>query len=341
MKQLQTGRRLRLTAIIAVLAMMVALVAACQPTVTTAKPVSTTPAGAAATTTAADAKTTTPAAGLSGRIVIDGSSTVFPIAEAVAEEYSTNNPQVQIPVGFAGTGGGFKKFAAGETDISNASRPIKDTEKAELDKNKIEFIEIRLAYDGISVVVNKANYWASDITVEELNKIWKLDSTVKKWKDVRAEWPDEEIKLYAPGTDSGTFDYFTEVINKKAMESRKDFTPSEDDNVLVKGIEGDKYAMGYFGFAYYVENKDQLKVLHVDNGKGAIEPTMDTIKDGTYAPLSRPVFMYVKKSSLERPEVKAFLKFYLTEGVKLIPQVGYIPLEDKEYTDGLNKLGLN
>ncbi|MFZ5645724.1 MAG: PstS family phosphate ABC transporter substrate-binding protein [Bacillota bacterium] len=276
--------------------------------------------------------------GLNGTIKIDGSSTVFPISEAVAEEFKKANPGVNITVGISGTGGGFKKFAAGETDISDASRPIKDNEKQKALENKIEYIEIPVAYDGLSVVINKENTWVDKLTTEELKKIWEPGSTVKKWNQVRPDWPDIEIKLYGPGTDSGTFDYFTEAINGKEKASRSDYTPSEDDNVLVQGVAGDKGALGYFGFAYYIENKDKLKIVPIDAGKGAIAPEEKTINDGTYKPLSRPIFIYVSKASLQRPEVKEFIKYYLTEGPKLIPQVGYISLPDNMYKESLAKI---
>lgn len=268
---------------------------------------------------------------LSGVVKIDGSSTVGPISEAVAEEFMASHPDVRVTVGISGTGGGFKKFTTGETDISDASRPIKDEEKAVAEKNGIEYIEIPVAYDGIAVVVNNANDWATDITVDELKKIWEPGSKVKTWKDVRPEWPDEKIVLYGPGTDSGTFDYFTDEINGEEGASRTDYTASEDDNVLVQGVAGDKGALGYFGHAYYAKNMGKIKALSV-NG---VEPTDETIEDGSYSPLSRPIFIYVSKKSLERPEVKEFVKFYLTEGVSLIPEVGYISLGDADYKKSL------
>lgn len=272
---------------------------------------------------------------LSGTIKIDGSSTVGPISEAVAEEFMAQHPDVKVTVGISGTGGGFKKFTVGETDISDASRPIKDEEKASAEQNSIEYVEIPVAYDGISVVVNNANDWAKSITVDELKKIWEPNSKITNWNQVRSDWPDEKLVLYGPGTDSGTFDYFTDEINGEEGESRTDYTASEDDNVLVQGVAGDKGSLGYFGFAYYKENTDKIKALSVDGGSGAVEPSMETIKDGSYAPLSRPIFIYVSKKSLERPEVKEFVKFYLTEGVSLIPEVGYIPFEDDKYEASL------
>ncbi|WP_038602598.1 PstS family phosphate ABC transporter substrate-binding protein [Peptoclostridium acidaminophilum] len=274
-------------------------------------------------------------AGLTGEIKIDGSSTVFPITEAVAEEFLAQNPDVKIPVGVSGTGGGFKKFTAKEIDINDASRPIKDEEKQLAEQNGIEYAEIKVAYDGLSVVVNPENTWVDSLTVDELKKIWAPDSTVKTWKDVRPEWPAEAIKFYAPGTDSGTFDYFTEEINGESGAMRADITPSEDDNVLVQGISGDKNAIGFFGFAYYEENADKLKVVKIDNGSGPIEPKFDTIKSGDYAPLSRPLFLYVNKESLTRPEVKSFLQFYIENAGTLAAEVGYVALPDEDYTAGL------
>jgi phosphate transport system substrate-binding protein len=264
---------------------------------------------------------------LSGKITIDGSSTVYPISAAVAEEFNKVQPDVEVTVALAGTGGGMKKLVAGEIDICNASRKIKDKEIEEAKKNGIEYTEFMIAYDGISVVVNKNNDWVSDITTEELNKIWDEKSTVKTWKDVNDKWPNETIKLYGPGTDSGTFEYFTEEVNKKSKSMRKDFTPSEDDNVLVKGIEGDKNSLGYFGFAYYMENKDKLKALKV-NG---VEPGFDTIKNGTYKPLSRPLFIYVNNKSMINEQVKEFVKYFLTEGTKVVKSVGYVELDNEKY----------
>lgn len=275
---------------------------------------------------------------LSGTIKIDGSSTVAPISEAVAEEFMAANPGVQVTVGTSGTGGGFKKFSVGEIDISDASRHIKDEEKEAAENNDIEYIEIPIAYDGISIVVNHDNDWAKSMTVEELNKIWAPDSKVKTWKDVRADWPDEKLVLYGPGTDSGTFDYFTDAINGEEGASRTDYTASEDDNVLVQGVAGDKGSLGYFGYAYYVENTSKIKALGIDGGNGVVEPSDSTIKDGTYKPLARQLFIYVNKKALERPEVKEFLKFFFTEGKALVAEVGYVPLNDEEYEANLKFL---
>lgn len=286
--------------------------------------------------TATSGKTET--AGLSGEVKIDGSSTVYPITEAVAEEFTAANPNVRVPVGVSGTGGGFKKFIAGETDINDASRAIKDKEAADAKAAGIEYTQFDIAYDGLSVLVNPQNTWVDSLTVEELKKIWEPNSQVKTWKDVRPEWPAEPIKFYAPGTDSGTFDYFTEAINGESGAIRQDFTASEDDNILVQGIAGDKDAIGFFGFAYYEENKDKLKIVKIDGGKGPIEPSMETIKDGSYAPLSRPLFLYVKNESLNKPEVNAFVKYYIENAKEMAPAVGYIALPDEKYQADLEKL---
>lgn len=269
----------------------------------------------------------------SGAITIDGSSTVYPITEAVAEEYRSEASQVKVTVGVSGTGGGFKKFSRGETDINDASRPIKEAEAATCRENNIDYVELTVAFDGLAVLVNKENTWVNDITVEELKKIWEpsAQGKITRWNQIRKEWPDEEFRLYGPGVASGTYDYFTEVIVGKSGESRGDFTASEDDNVLVQGIEGDKNALGFFGLAYYEENKERLKLVGVNAGKGVITPTVATVKDGTYSPLSRPVFIYVSKKAAARPEVKSFVEFYITSAAELVQDVGYIPLPDEQY----------
>ena len=266
---------------------------------------------------------------MKGSIKIDGSSTVYPITEAVAEEFGEVAPRVRVTVGISGTGGGFKRFTVSETDISDASRPIK---KKELDKaieNEVDFIEIPVAYDGLSIVVNKANYWVDNLTIDELKKVFLESSTAAKtWKDVRSTWPAVPIKIYAPGTDSGTFDYFREVVAGKTGSIRSDMSVSEDDNVLVRGVSGDEGAIGFFGCAYYFENKDKLKVAPIVNPKTgkAVTPSSKTIEGGSYAPFSRPLFIYVSKKSAARPEVKAFVDFYLTEGPDLAEEVGYVRL---------------
>lgn len=275
--------------------------------------------------------------GLSGTVKIDGSSTVYPISQAVAEEFMLANPRVRVTVSESGTGGGFQKWVVGETDINDASRPIKEDEKKKAAENGIEPIEIPVAYDGITVVVNKNNDFAEELTLEELKKIWEPGSKVKLWSDVRPEWPKEPIKLYGPGTASGTFGYFTEAVVGEEGKSRTDYTASEDDNVLVQGVSGDQYSLGYFGYAYYAENKDQLKVVKIDGGDGPVEPTDQTINDGTY-PLSRPVFIYVSNKALERPEVKDFVKFYVEFAKVLTEEVGFIPLPDAEYEKSLKQV---
>jgi phosphate transport system substrate-binding protein len=273
---------------------------------------------------------------LTGIVKADGSSTVGPITQAVAEEFNNEYKDVQITVGISGTGGGFKKFVAGETDLANASRKVKQEELDQAKANGIEITEFEVAYDGIAIVVNKENTWATDMTTDELKKMWEINSTVKLWSDIRAEWPKEPIKFYSPGVDSGTFEYFTEAINNsKKKEIRQDgITTSEDDNVLVTGVSGDKYSIGYFGLAYFEENSDILNVVKV-NG---IAPSGETVIDGTYKPLSRPLFVYVNNKSLEREEIKTFMKYFLENVKDLVSDVGYIPLEDAKYTESLNKI---
>ncbi|MDP2652814.1 MAG: PstS family phosphate ABC transporter substrate-binding protein [Candidatus Omnitrophota bacterium] len=277
-------------------------------------------------------------------IKVDGSSTVFPITEAVAEEFGKVSGGTKVMVGISGTGGGFKRFCRGETDISDASRPIKAKEVALCKENNIEYIELPVAYDGLSVMVNMKNTWVDHLTVAELKKIWEpaAQGTVKKWSQVRAGFPDEPITLYGPGTDSGTFDYFTEVINGKGGLSRGDYTASEDDNVLVEGIANDKGALGYFGLAYYEQNKDKLKLIPIDdgkssNGEGPISPSLKTVMDGTYQPLARPIFIYVRKDAAEKEYIKKFIEYYLKNGAPLVEEVGYIPLTDESYEAALHR----
>jgi phosphate transport system substrate-binding protein len=280
-------------------------------------------------TNASDAKKTSQQ--LSGSVKIDGSTTVLPISEAVAEQFMKQNNGVSVTVGSSGTGGGFKKFIANEIDISDASRPISAEEKAAAQKNGIEYLEIPVAYDGISIIVNKDNTWASSITTAELKKIWEPGSKVKTWKDVRPSWPADKITLYGPSSAHGTFDYFTETINGKQKAIRTDYQVSEDYNVIVQGVEGDKGALGYVGYAYFKQNEDKLKVLSVDAGSGPVAPSEQTIKSDTYKPLSRQIYIYANKKSLARPEVKEFVKFYLTDGASLVQQVGYVPLNQPDY----------
>jgi phosphate transport system substrate-binding protein len=273
-------------------------------------------------------------AGLTGSVKVDGSSTVFPITEAVAEEFQKTAGDVRVTVGISGTGGGFKKFCAGEIDIADASRTIKKSELELCAQNGVEFVELPVAYDGLAVMVNPANNWVETITVDELKKMWEPEAQGKlmKWSDIRPGWPAKELHLFGPGVDSGTYDYFTEAIVGKSHSSRGDYTSSEDDNVVVQGISTDELALGFFGFAYYEENKDKLKLVPVDAGKGAIAPSIETVKNGTYAPLSRPIFIYVATKSIDRPEVAAFVKFYLENAPALVAEVGYIPLPDSAYT---------
>jgi len=278
---------------------------------------------------------------LSGEITVAGSSTVYPITILAAEQFMEQYPEVSISVASTGTGGGFKKWVKGETDINNASRPIKEEEKAEAAKLGIEPIELAVAYDGITVVVNKENDFVDYLTVDELKKIWDpaAEGKITKWSQVREGWPDEKIKLYGPGTDSGTFEYFTEAIVGEAKKSRTDYQPSEDDNVLVQGVAGDKYALGYFGYAYYLENQDQLKVVPIKAGEGdPVAPSDETIKNGTYKPLSRPVFIYVSNKAMERPEVKAFVQFYMDNAAQFVHEAGYTPLPDEKYAEEKAKI---
>ncbi len=272
---------------------------------------------------------------LSGDIVADGSSTVFLITQAVAEEFKlAGADSVKVSVGSSGTGGGFKKFCAGEIDISDASRAIKDEEKTLCTAGGIEYVELEVAIDGLSVMVHKDNTFVDCLTTAELKNIFQKDSTVTNWKQVRAGFPDQPIKLYGPGTDSGTYDYFTKEINGEEGVGRSDplYTPSENDNDLVRGVSQDPNGLGYFGYGYYVQNKDKLKLLGVDSGSGCLAPNDANIVDGTYKPLSRPLLVYVAKKSIAKPQVKAFIDFYLAEVNGLLPSVGYVPLHSDDLT---------
>jgi len=287
------------------------------------------------TTESGSAKTTGKVGG--SVIKIDGSSTVFPITQAVAEEFQIERGG-QATVGVSGTGGGFKKFCRGEIALSGASRPIKPTEVAMCKDAGIDFVELPVAYDGIAVVVNKKATWVDHLTVDELKKMWspEAEGQVTKWSDIREGWPDKKLQLLGPGVDSGTYDYFTKAIVGTEHSSRGDFAPNEDDNVLVHGVSNDDGALGYFGYAYYAENKDKLKLVPIDdgiaeNGEGAIAPSPESVAGGTYQPLSRPIFIYVSSKAMERPEVDAFVKFYLNEGKALVAEVGYIALPDSAY----------
>ena len=285
-----------------------------------------------------ETQTAEPSKALSGMVKVDGSSTVFPITEAVAEEFQQTHGDVKVTGGVSGTGGGFKKFGAGETDISDASRPIKEKEVELCKQNDIEFIELPVAYDALSVVVNPKNTWCQSMTVAELKKLWEpaAQGKITRWNQVRDNWPNQPIRLFGPGTDSGTFDYFTEAVCGEEDASRGDYTASEDDNVLVQGVSRDLYALGYFGVAYYQENKDKLKAVAIDdendaNGKGPQLPTLENVVKGVYQPLARPIFIYVNRKAADRPEVKAFVEFYLQNAEKSVKEVGYVPLQPAVY----------
>lgn len=267
-------------------------------------------------------------------IRIDGSSTVYPITEAVAEDFQiAKRGAIRITVGISGTGGGFKKFCRDEIDIVNASRPIESIEMETCKKAGVQFIEMPIAFDALTVTVNPKNTWSETITVEELKKIWEpaAQGKVTKWNQVNPAWPDKEIKLYGPGADSGTFDYFTEAIVGKTKSSRGDFTAAEDDNVLVQGVTNDMYALGYFGFAYYIENKNRVRAVAIDNGNGGVIPSAETVENATYQPLSRPLFIYVKAKSTEKPEVKEFIQFFMNNAPELVDEVKFFPLPNEIY----------
>lgn len=282
---------------------------------------------------------------LSGKVQADGSSTVFPITEAVAEEFQAENRDVRVTVGISGTGGGFKKLCAGEIDIADASRPIKQSEVDQCQASGIGYVEIPVAYDGIAIVVNPKNTWVDHLTVAELKKMWEpaAQGTVRRWSDIRAGWPDQEIRLFGAGVDSGTYDYFTEAVVGEQHASRGDYTSSEDDNVVVQGVATDPLALGFFGYAYYEENRDKLKIVPIDdqnesNGAGAIAPSPESVMQGTYQPLSRPVLIYASTRGLERPEVDRFVSFYLENAPELVREVGYIPLPAEAYDLGRKRV---
>jgi phosphate transport system substrate-binding protein len=272
-------------------------------------------------------------------VKIDGSSTVFPVTEAVAEDFQKAKKQkVKVTVGISGTGGGFKKFCRGETDISNASRPILKAEMADCQKAGIEYFELPVAFDALTVVVNPKNTFIKQLTVAEMKKMWEpgAQGKVTRWNQVNPAWPDQPMKLFGPGADSGTFDYFTEAVVGKSKSSRGDFTASEDDNVLVTGVSRDVNGLGYFGYAYYIENKDKLKAVPIVNDKGqAVEPSMEAVLKGSYTPLARPIFIYVNAKSLGKPEVKEFVEYYMTNGAALAKEVKYVPLPDSAYKTAL------
>jgi phosphate transport system substrate-binding protein len=285
-----------------------------------------------------DNKTTSESSSAPTSISVDGSSTVFPISEAVAEEFEKENPNIKVTANASGTGAGFKKFIRNEIDVTGASRPIKASEDKDCAANKIEYLEIPIAYDGLAVVVSKENTWVDYLTVAELKKIWEpaAKGTVTHWDHVRAGWPHEKINLYGAGTESGTFDYFTEAIVGEARSCRTDYTASEDDNGLVSGVAGDKYSLGYFGYAYFYENQDKLKLVPLDdqndtNGKGPVAPAITTIIDGTYQPLSRPLLIYINKASAAKPEVDNFVNYYIDNAPELVTETGYVPLSAEAY----------
>jgi phosphate transport system substrate-binding protein len=269
---------------------------------------------------------------LSGRIQADGSSTVGPYTTAAAERFRAVHPNVQITVGVSGTGGGFERFCAGETDLSDASRAIEDDEKAACKAKGIEYVEFQVANDALTVVVNPENDWVDCLTVAQLRKIWDTGSKVKSWRDVDPSFLDVTMKLYGAGTDSGTFDYFTGAINGEEGRSRSDYSATEDDNVTVQGVAGDKGALGYFGLSYYEQNKERLKALEIDGGDGCVAPSVETAQNGTYKPLSRPLFIYAKKASFARPEVHAFIEFILENEREIAEAAQFVPLTDEQLT---------
>jgi len=275
---------------------------------------------------------------LSGTIQIDGSSTVYPVSEAVAEEFRTVQPKIKVSIGSSGSGAGFKKFSRGEIDISDASRAIKEKEIKACKERNINYLEVRVALDGIAIVVNKENNWLETITTDELKQLWEPNSAITKWSDLRQEWPNEDIHLFGPSTAHGTYDFFTEEIVGEAGASRSDYNAVSDYNVAVQGISTNKNALGYFGLAYYTENMDKLKLIGVDNGNGAVLPSLETVGDGSYSPLARPLYIYVNTKAVERNEVKEFVKFYIQSAAELSKAVGYIPLPEAEYENALSQL---
>jgi phosphate transport system substrate-binding protein len=270
---------------------------------------------------------------LSGQVKIDGSSTVAPLTTAAAEFFAEEQPKVRVTVGTSGTGGGFEKFCKGETDIADASRPIKDEEKAVCESAGIAYQELTIANDALTVVVNKDNDFVECLTVEQLKKIWEPGSKVATWKDVDAAFPAEKLELYGPGTDSGTFDYFTDEINGEEGASRTDYSPSEDDNVLVQGVSGSKGGLGYFGFSYFEENQDKLKAVQIDGGEGCVAPSAAAVQDGTYKPLARPLFIYPSTKALKRPEVLAFIEYLAGNDEEIAKDAKYVPLNDEQRTE--------
>ena len=271
--------------------------------------------------------------GLSGRIQADGSSTVAPFTTRAAERFQQENGGVQITVGVSGTGGGFERFCAGETDLSNASRAIKDEEKQACEAGGVEYVEFQAANDALTVVVNTANDWATCLMTEQLRKIWEPGSQVQSWRDVDPSFPDEKLTLFGPGTDSGTFDYFTDEINGEEGASRSDYAASEDDNVIVQGVSGEQGGLGYFGFSYFEANQGTLKALEIDGGDGCVAPSVEAAQDGTYKPLSRPLFVYAKTASFQRPEVAAFVEYTLDNAIEIAGETQFVPLTEAQVAD--------
>lgn len=307
------------------------------------KPASTTTLDTGSTSTTNPSETTSSAAEskLSGKISIEGSSTVFPISQAMSVEFGDQHAGVQVTVAGNGTGSGFKQFIKREVEICDASRPIAENEIEACKEKGIEYLELQVAIDGLTVVVNKDNDWVDTMTVAELKKIWDVGSNVKKWNEIRPEWPDQPIELFGAGTESGTFDYFTEVINGKARQSRSDYSASENDNILVSGVEGSKYAMGYFGFAYYVGAAEKMKAVKIapQEGDSGVAPTTETVLSGDYKPLSRPLFIYVDQQALKRPEVAAFVKYYLSEaGQKIVEIRKYVRMNPQTLAEMQHRL---
>jgi len=267
---------------------------------------------------------------VSGAVVVDGSSTVAPLSSAAAELFQGENPDASVTVGTSGTGGGFTKFCAGEINISDASRSIKDEDKAKCEAKGISFSELQVANDALTVVVNKDNDWAECLTVDQLKKMWEPKSTVKSWKDIDPSFPDEALELHGPGSDSGTFDYFTAEIVGEEGSSRTDYNPSEDDNVIVRGVEGARGALGYFGFSYFEENADKLKAVKIDGGDGCVEPSVDTAQDGSYTPLARPLYIYPSDAGLKKAQVLAFVEYYIEHNQEIVEAARFVPLTDDQ-----------
>ncbi len=272
-------------------------------------------------------------------VLVDGSSTVYPLSEAVAEEFSKAEPEICVIVNYSGTGSGFKNFFAQNCDINNASRPIKPKEINQSKATQTDYLELKVAYDGLAIVINKENTWVNELSVEDLRKIWEpgAKGKINKWSDIHKNWPDEKIKLYGPGPASGTFDFFTEKIMNKAGSCRNDYSPNEDDHVLVHGISQNKYALGYFGYAYFEENKDKLKLVPVNNGKATVLPSPETVTNGTYSPLTRPLYIYVNKNSCSKKVVREFVRYYLNNAGPLASEVGYMALKEQQYTKEMQR----